>query len=127
MLSWPRVGTVVVPNGGTDSPAMISDQTISDAEDLAFKSPAVLAEDATIQISFDFDVDYQLKNQTLAAATAAATWHAAGTSSDLGAAGAFVNFKASLLLGAAWRIHLDGAAAAEHTFIVYKRIYGAIN
>lgn len=127
MLSWARLGDVTVPSAGTDSPAMISNQTISDAEDIAIKSPATLPEVATVQISFDFDVDYQLHNLTLAAATAAASWAAPPTAVPLGAAGVAVNFKAALLLAAAWRIHLAGAAAADRTFIGFKRIYGAVD
>ena len=126
MLAWPRVGDVTVLSGATDSPAIISEHTISDAEDIAFKSPATLPETATLQISFDFDVDYQLKvpQLTLAAAAAAATWVNAPAGATLGAAGASTNFKAGLLLAAAWRIHLSGAAAADRAFQIYKRVYG---
>ena len=125
MLTWARVGDIVVTTAATDSPAINSNQTISDAEDIAIKSPTGLVATATIQISFDFDNDYQLKGLTLAAATAAATWAAPPTATALGAAGAAVNFPAKQLLGAAWRIHFSAGDAADRTFIVYKRIVGA--
>jgi len=127
MLSFARVGDVTVASGATDSSAMISNQTISDAEDIAIKSPSGLVATATVQISLDFDVDYQLKGQTLAQATAAATWAAPPTAVPLGAAGVVVNFKASLILSAAWRIHFSAADGADRTFIIHKRIYGAID
>ena len=129
MLSWPRVGAFTITAAATDSAAMVSDQTISDAEDIAIKSPTGLVAAASIQISFDFDVDYQLRDPpvSLATATAAATWAAPPTAVPLGAAGIAVNFKAALLLSAAWRIHLAAGDAADRTFIVQKRIYGSVS
>ena len=125
MLTWARVGDLVITAAATDSLAVNSNQTISDAEDIAIKSPAGLVAAASIQISFDFDNDYQLKGQTLAQATAAASWAAPPTAVPLGAAGVAVNFKAALLLAAAWRIHLAAGDAADRTFIIFKRVYGA--
>jgi len=130
MLTWARVGDIVITAAATDSLAMISNQTISDAEDIAIKSPTGLVAAATIQISFDFDVDYQLRTSpsvSLAQATANATWAAPPTAVPLGAAGIAVNFKAALLLAAAWRIHLAAGDAADRTFIVHKRVYGAMS
>jgi hypothetical protein len=104
---------------------MISNHTVSDAEQIAALSPATLPETATIEISLDFDVDYELREPkvTLAQATAAATWEASTVS--LGAAGAHANFLASLLLGAAWRVHLNGAAGGDRLFRFFRRVYGA--
>ena len=119
MYSNPQGPRVVVAAGQTDSPAMIVDHTIGDATEIAVHSPAVLAETATIETSHDFDVNYAAKGQSLAAATAAATWE---TEDALGAAGAVALLAVTAFLPArAWRIHLNGAAAADRVFNVTRR------
>lgn len=125
MMSFVPTGNVVVLSGQTDSPAMKTNYTVSDATHVAIKSPATLPETATLQVSYDFDVDYDAKGQTLAAATAAATWQLAPVSA-LGAAGAAVHLAAENFLANAWRIHLSGAAGADRSFILHKRVYGPI-
>lgn len=127
MLSFVKVGVITVANGESDSDALISNHTISDAEDLTIVSPGTMPETASIQLSLDFDVDYQLNGSTLAAAAGAATWDDAPAGAALGAAGALANFKAGLLTSAAWRIHLSIAAGADRVFTVYKRVYGAVS
>lgn len=123
MLSMQRGPDVTVVAAATDSPAMISAETISDCDYLTVKSPAGLVAAATVQISLDFDVDYRYKNQTLAQATAAATWFAAPAGSNLGAAGLGANFLTGLITSVAWRIHLAAADAADRTFQIAKRTY----
>jgi len=124
MLSFAPGPNVTVASGATDSPAMISNHTISDAEEIACLAPAALLEVATIEISLDFDVDYELREPkvTLAQATAAATWEA--STATMPAVGAHTIFEASLLLGAAWRVHLNGAAAADRLFRFFRRVIG---
>ncbi len=123
MLSMQRGPDVTVIAAQTDSPAMISAETISDSDYLTVKSPAGLVAAATIQVSLDFDVDYRAKNQTLAAATAAASWFAAPAGANLAAAGVAVNFLTGLITGVAWRIHLAAGDAADRTFQIGKRTY----
>lgn len=119
MYSQPLGPTVVVASGATDSPAMVVEHTIADATQLAIKSPATMPEVVTIQYSFDFNVNYLRDKQTLAVATAAATWHSHATA--LGVAGAVVIIDMATLLAAAWRLHLNGAAAADRTFLLVRR------
>jgi hypothetical protein len=124
MRSSIQCPNIVIANGGTVSTAVIDELSFGDAELLTIQSPAVLAEAATIQISNDFDVNYAKNGLTLAAATAAATWadlvDLTGTAVALGGAGEAVmldNFPC-----AAWRIKVASAAAAEHTFKIYKLV-----
>lgn len=118
MYSMP-VMNVVVPNAATDSLAMLFEHSISDAEQIAISAPGTLPETATIEVSFNFDANYQSNKKTLAAATAEATWVDSGAT--LPTAGAFEIINMAELMGVAWRIHLDGAAAAARTFIVVRR------
>ena len=124
MMANVQIGPITVANGATDSPAMRVSHTVSDATHVAILSPT-LAETATLQVSYDFDVDYDAKGLTLAAATAAATWVAPPTAT-LGATGAAFLVAAEQLTAAAWRIHLSGAAGAERVFQAWKRVYGPI-
>jgi len=125
MLSMQRGPDVTVTAAATDSPAMISAETIGDCDYLSVKSPAGLVAAATIQVSLDFDADYRQKvpQLTLAQATAAASWVAAPAGSNLGAAGVLANFLAGLVTSVAWRIHLAAGDAADRTFQVCKRTY----
>ena len=115
---------IVIANGGTVSPAIVDELSFGDAELITIQSPAVLAENATIEISNDFDVNYAKKGIALADATSNATWadlvDLTGTAIALGGAGEAVmldNFPC-----AAWRIKVASAAAVEHTFKVYKLV-----
>lgn len=126
-LSMPDGPTVIIVAGQTKSPAMIHDYTISDAEQLVVKTPEVMPElTPTIEVSYDFNKNYQRDGQTLAAATAAATWDLPPVLSALGAAGAAAVFQVSNLTANAWRLSLGGAAAADREFKTTKRvpIYG---
>jgi len=115
---------IVIANGGTVSNPVVSERYASDAESITIQSPAVLAEAATIDISNDFDVNYQLNGLTLAAAVAAATWaayvDASGTPIALGGPSEAVRLDSFGC--AAWRIKVASAAAAAHTFKVYKEV-----
>jgi hypothetical protein len=71
-------------------------------------------------VSLDFDINYRAKNQSLAAATAAASWDTAPGGGVLGTAGLPAALDAGNLMGAAWRIHLNGAAAADRAFIITR-------
>lgn len=94
---------IVVALAATDSPAY---KEHFDADRLRIQSPAVLAEVATIEVSVDGGV----------------TWVAGDAETDLGAAAAAVDLDTGLMVGLI-RVHLDGAAAAERVFKVYKRCH----
>lgn len=117
---------ITVPSGAAVSSPYVHALATGDAEVITIQSPAVLAETGNIQVSLDFNANYQKEGITLAAAIAAATWadlvDLSGTVIPLGVAGEAVsipNFGA-----AAWRIELSGNAAADRTFKVYKLVAG---
>ncbi len=119
--SMPAGPAVTVVAGQTKSPAMVNDYTISDADQITFKSPTGLVAAASLEVSVDFNVNYLRDGITLAAATAAATWQAP-TSPALGAAGAISTKNLSDLTAMAWRISLAAGDAADRTFLTTKRL-----
>lgn len=120
--SMPDGPVVTIPNGGSDSPAMIADETISDALEIAVKAPAALTGACTIQVSFDFNKGYRHgpNPQTLAQATAAATWVATPAASALTVAVVTTHLVSNLIC-AAWRIHSAGVEAADRAFQIIRR------
>lgn len=118
--------TITVLSGQTKSLAMIHDYTVADADQVVIKSPAVLPEVATIEVSYDFDTSYAAKypQVTLAQATAAATWVPINPAVPLGGAGVPVTVDTKSFLARAWRLSLGGAAAADRVFTTEKRVMG---
>lgn len=121
MLAMVRGPNVTVASGQTDSNPLIMQLTFGDALYLAVVSPDTLPETASIQASLNFNVNYVDDGQTLAAAVSAASWDSVPAGAALGAAGAYVVFSVGLIVAAAIRIHLSGAAGADRTFVTYKQ------
>lgn len=122
--SMPDGPTVTIPNGGTDSPAMLMDETVSDADFMVIKSPAALTAATNLQVSYDFDRNYKAKfpQVTLAQATAAANFEdpPAGPQA-LGGTNVKTRIDLSAIIAVAWRIHSAGAEGADRIFRVIKR------
>lgn len=96
-------GDITVASGDTDSDSYKSHW---DADAIRIESPAVLAETANLQVSVD----------------GGTTWKDAdSTDAALGAAGVAVDIRTFYLIGLV-RVHLNGAAAADRTFKVFKRV-----
>lgn len=115
---------IVVPSGVALSVAIPYGEGLGDADRITIQSPAVFAETGSIAISNDFNVNYQRQGITFAAALAAATFadlvDAAGNLIALGGAGEALVIDAFPC--AAFRIKLNGNAAADRTFKVYKQV-----
>lgn len=115
--------SITVAQGATDSPPVVMKRTFSDADVIGFVAPGTLPETATIQVSVDFDENYEANGLTAAQAASAATWDAVdATNALLPTAGLYKAIRTRYLVGQAIRIHLNGAAAGPRTFETSKRV-----